>query len=451
MRAIIRQSPEVRVASSQSGRVDSGTDPFGPNRNELFVGLTPYSTWPAGKDKRQLVEELSARLHNQIPGADFNFTQPIIDMVTEAVTGSSADLAVIVSGPDLGRLRELGGRTLALVRGIEGSADTAIEQEADQPQMRIEIDRAALARYALNVADVQDLIELAVGGKAVSTKFEGERKFDITVRYIPEARADKGALGSILVHTPDGGKVPLGQLASIDVVNGASMIARRENQRQITVRTNIRGRDQGSYVAEAQRLFQKNIVLPEGYKVTWGGQFENLDRARRRLRLILPVTVAIIFALLFWMFGSARHAGVVLLNVPFSMVGGVVALYLRGINLSVSAAVGFVSLFGVAVMAGVLYGAEFNRRRREERSPLKEIVVAGAASQLRPLLILTVVAMLGMTPAALARGIGSDIQRPLATVVVGGLVSTLLLTLLVLPAAYYLADRGKEKRTPPAP
>jgi cobalt-zinc-cadmium resistance protein CzcA len=446
MRAIIRQSPEVRVVSSQSGRVDSGTDPFGPNRNELFVGLTPYSTWPKGKDKQQLVEELSAKLRDQIPGADFNFTQPIIDMVTESVTGSSADLAVIVNGPDLGKLRELGGRTLTLMRGIQGSADTAIEQEADQPQMRIEIDRGALARYALNVADVQDLIELAIGGKAVSTKFEGERKFDITVRYVPEARADKRALGNILVHTPDGGKVPLAQLASIDVVNGASMIARRENQRQITVRINIRGRDQGSYVAEAQRLFKKNIVLPEGYKVAWGGQFENLDRARRRLRVILPVTVAIIFALLYWMFGSARHAGVVLLNVPFSMVGGVVALYLRGINLSVSAAVGFVSLFGVAVMAGVLYGAEFNRRRREERIPLKEMVIAGASSQLRPLLILTVVAMLGMMPAALARGIGSDIQRPLATVVVGGLASTLLLTVLVLPAAYYLVDRGGEKR-----
>jgi cobalt-zinc-cadmium resistance protein CzcA len=298
---------------------------------------------------------------------------------------------------------------------------------------------------------VQDLIELAIGGKAVSTKFEGERKFDITVRYVPEARADQRALGNILVHTPDGGKVPLGQLASIGVVNGASMIARRENQRQITVRINIRGRDQGGYVAEAQRLFKKNIVLPEGYKVAWGGQFENLDRARRRLRLILPVTVGIILALLFWMFGEARHAGVVLLNVPFSMVGGVVALYLRDINLSVSAAVGFVSLFGVAVMSGVLYGAEFNRRRREERGPLNEIVVAGACSQLRPLLILTVVAMLGMMPAALARGIGSDIQRPLATVVVGGLASTLLLTLLVLPAAYYLVDRRSEKRTPPAP
>ena len=450
MRAIIRQSPEVRVVSSQSGRVDSGTDPFGPNRNELFVGLTPYSTWPKGKDKRQLVEELSAKLRDQIPGADFNFTQPIIDMVTESVTGSSADLAVIVSGPDLVRLRELGSQTLTLMRGIRGSADTAIEQEADQPQMRIEIDRAALARYALNVADVQDLIELAIGGKAVSTKFEGERKFDITVRYVPEARADQRALGNILVHTPDGGKVPLGQLASIGVVNGASMIARRENQRQITVRINIRGRDQGGYVAEAQRLFKKNIVLPDGYKVAWGGQFENLDRARRRLRLILPVTVGIIFALLFWMFGEARHAGVVLLNVPFSMVGGVVALYLRDINLSVSAAVGFVSLFGVAVMSGVLYGAEFNRRRREERGPLNEIVVAGACSQLRPLLILTVVAMLGMMPAALARGIGSDIQRPLATVVVGGLASTLLLTLLVLPAAYYLVDRRSEKRTPPA-
>ena len=365
-------------------------------------------------------------------------------MVTESVTGSSADLAVILTGPDLDALRKLGGETLWLLKAIPGAADTAIEQEADQPQLRIQLNRAALARYALNVADVQELIELAVGGKAVSTKFEGERKFDITVRYVPEARADQRALANILVHSPEGGKIPLGQLAAIDVADGNSLIARRENRRQITVRTNIRGRDQGSYVAEAQREFRLGVSLPAGYDVNWGGQFENLDRARRRLRLILPVTIAIIFGLLFWTFGSALNAGVVLLNVPFSMVGGILALHLRGINLSVSVAVGFVSLFGVAVMSGVLYVAEFNRRRANGM-PLREAVINGACAQLRAPLILTVVAMLGMIPAALAKGIGSDIQRPLATVIVGGLASTLLLTLLVLPAVYYLAERLRER------
>jgi cobalt-zinc-cadmium resistance protein CzcA len=441
MRSVIRQSPQVRLVASQSGRVDSGTDPFGPNRNELLVALNPYSTWPSGKTKKDLVEELSARLHARIPGADLNFTQPIIDMVTEAVTGSSADLAVIISGPDLKTLRELAGRTLAVVRTIPGAADTAIEQEADQPQLRIELDRQALARYGLNVEDVQELIELAIGGKQVTSLLEGERKFDVTVRYIPAARASDAALAGILVHAPDGARVPLAELAKISVIDGASIIARRDNKRQVTVRTNVRGRDQGGFVSEAQRVLAARLSMPEGYHVIWGGQFENLDRARKRLGIILPITVAIIFALLYWTFHSARHALLVLLNVPLSMLGGVVALYLRGINLSVSAAVGFVSLFGVAVMAGVLYIAEINRRREAPGVTLEDAVFEGASAQLRPLLMLILVAMFGMLPAALATGIGSDIQRPLATVVVGGLVSTLLLTVLVLPSIYYLVER----------
>jgi cobalt-zinc-cadmium resistance protein CzcA len=445
IRSLIRQSPEVKLVASQSGRVDSGTDPFGPNRNELLVTLNPYDTWPHGKTKRDLVEELSRRLHEQIPGADFNFTQPIIDMVTEAVTGSSADLAVILTGPDLLTLRSLAERCLDIVRTIPGAADTAIEQEADQPQVRIDLDRNALARYALNVEDVQDLIEMAIGGKNVGSVIEGERRFDITVRYVPGARADNIALGNILVRTPEGGRVPLSQLAAIHIANGASIIARRENQRQVTVRTNVRGRDQGSFVAEAQKLFARNVRLPDGYRVVWGGQFENLSRAQKRLSLILPVTVAIIFGLLYWTFGSARLALIVLMTVPFSLVGGVFALYLRGINLSVSAAVGFVSLFGVAVMAGVIYVGEMRQRTSEPGAPLKQAVLEAACTELRPLLMLITVAMLGMMPAALATGIGSDIQRPLATVVVGGLVSTLLLTTMVLPSLYAVMARGENR------
>ena len=437
IRRIVRESPEVRLVSSQTGRNDDGTDPYGPNRNELFVALKPYDQWPHGKVKADLVEDFSRKLRAEIPGGFFSFTQPIVDNVTEAVTGSPADLAVIITGPDLTVLRRLATNALSVLRQVPGAADTGIEQEEDQAQLRIRLDREALARYGLNVRDVQDVIELAIGGRAVSTFFEGERRFDITARYIPEARMDPNAIGSILVSTPDGGRVPLSQVADIQVANGASIIARRENRRMISVRTNIRGRDQGGFVADAQRRFAAGVKLPDGYQVEWGGQFENLARARRRLSVILPVTIAVIFGLLFFTFGSATYASLVLLNVPFSLVGGVLALYLRHINLSVSAAVGFISLFGVAVMSGVLVVSEINRRRESGEEP-RTAVVQGALSQMRPVLMMIAVAMLGMVPAARATGIGSDVQRPLATVVVGGLMSTLVLTLFALPALYWL-------------
>jgi cobalt-zinc-cadmium resistance protein CzcA len=445
MRAIIKESPEVRNVMSQSGRNDSGTDPFGPNRNELLIGLQPYDTWPSGKTKRDLVEELGLKLRAAIPGATLNFTQPIIDTSTEMATGSSADLAVIISGSDLKKLRELARQTLAMLQQTLGAADTSIEQEDEQAQLRIRIKRDEVARYGINVSDVQDVIELAIGGRAVSSVFEGERKFDITVRYAPEARADAEAIGRILIPTREGGRVPLAQLAEITVANGATIIARRENQRQITIRTNIRGRDQGGFVEEAQRKFNKEIKLPEGYQVTWGGMFENLERARRRLYLILPITIALIFALLFSAFGKSSYAGLVLMSVPFSLVGGSVALWARGINLSVSAAVGFISLFGVAVMSGVLMVAEINRQREANGNGVKEAVIQGSLKQMRPVLMMIIVAMLGMIPAARATGIGSDVQRPLATVVVGGLLSTLFLTLLALPSLYYLMNRRREE------
>jgi heavy metal efflux system protein len=445
IRALVKQSPEVRLVTSQTGRNDDGTDPYGPNRNEFFVALTPYDTWPGGKRKADLVEELSARLRHQIPGGFFSFTQPIIDNVTEAVTGSPADLAVIITGPDLQALRRLARETLAVLKTVPGAADTGIEQEEDQAQLKIRIDRQAVARYGLNVRDVQDVVELAIGGHSASTFFDGERRFDITVRYIPEARTDIGAIGDILVATKSGERVPLSQLASIQFVNGASIISRRENRRMMSVRTNIRGRDQGGFVADAQRRFGAQVKLPEGYSVDWGGQFENLARARRRLAFILPLTIAVIFGLLFFTFGSMAEAGLVLLNVPFSLVGGIAALYIRGINLSVSAAVGFISLFGVAVMSGVLIVSDI-KRRRLENVPARDAVVQGSLSQMRPVIMMIVVAMLGMVPAARATGVGSDVQRPLATVVVGGLFSTLLLTLIALPAlSWILANRTKDR------
>jgi heavy metal efflux system protein len=445
MRALILESPEVKLVSSQTGRNDSGTDPFGPNRNEILVTLNPYNTWKRGKRKADLVDELSRRLQTNIPGVAMNFTQPIIDMSTEDATGSSADLAVVFSGPDLKTLRAIAQQALEVIHNVRGAADTSIEQESDQAQVRIQIDRTQVARYALNVGDVQDVIDLALGGSPITGVFEGDRRFDVVARFVPEARADPTTVGALLIPTRDGGSVPLSQLADIRVVDGPTIIARRENQRQITVRTNIRGRDQGGFVADAQARLTRMVPMPPGYRVIWSGMFENFERARQRLMVIIPVTIAIIFALLFITFGSALDALLVLLNVPFSLSGGLILLSLRGIHLSVSAVVGFISLFGVAVMSGLLYISEINVRRSVPNTPLLDAVIRGARAQFRPRLILIIVAGFGMLPAALARDIGSDIQRPLATVVVGGLCMQLLLTLLALPAVYWLVARWRRR------
>jgi heavy metal efflux system protein len=352
-------------------------------------------------------------------------------------------------GPDLDRLRDLAGRALDIVRTIPGAADSAIEQEAEQPQLTIQLNRAAMARFGVRVRDLQDLIELAIGGRTVSTLFDGDRRFDITVRFVEAARADAGAISEILVPTRSGARVPLGQLADVKVADGESIIARSENRRLVAVRTNIRGRDQGGFAGEARRRIEAEIELPEGYRIQWGGQFENMERAQARLAFVLPVTILIIFVLLFFTFRNTRDALIVMLTVPFSLVGGILLLWLRGINLSVSAAVGFISLFGVAVMSGVLILSEINRRRRQPGAGLRETIIEGCMAQMRPVLMMVVVALLGMIPAARATGIGSDVQRPLATVLVGGLASTLLLTFIALPSLYYLTAK-RSSRQPPA-
>ena len=446
VRSEVRKLPGVRDVASQAGRNDAGTDPFGPNRIEFLVTLKPYSEWPAGRTKAMLVDDLARLFAEQAPGATYNITQPIIDTVTEAVTGSSADLAILFTGPDLDTLRGLAAQTLGIVRQVRGAADSSIEQEDRQPQLMIEVNRPAMARYGVRVRDLQELIELAIGGRSVSTLYDGERRFDITVRYVPEARADAGAIAGMLVATRSGARVPLGQLASVRVVNGESIIARSENRRMVSVRTNIRGRDQGSFASEVRERVEREVRLPEGYGVFWGGQFENMARAKARLSVALPVTIFIIFVLLFFAFRNTRDSLIVMLTVPFSFAGGIGLLWLRGINLSVSAAVGFVSLFGVAVMSGVLILSEVNRRRRQPGAELRQTVIEGCVAQMRPVLMMVVVALLGMIPAARATGIGSDVQRPLATVVVGGLASTLVLTFVGLPALYYLAARRRMRQ-----
>jgi cobalt-zinc-cadmium resistance protein CzcA len=442
MRDVIRQSPEVQHVTSQTGRQESNTEPFGPNRNELLIVPKPYSSWAPGRTKAVLIRELNERLEREFPGVALNFSQPIMDMVMESVTGSSADLAVIFTGPDLLELRRLATAGLGIVRVLPGAADSSIEQEADQPQLRLKVRRDETARYGINVADVQDVVEMAIGGRSISTLFDGERRFDIAVRYRPEARSSLSGIRNIVVEGANGASTTLGQLADVSIEDGSSSIARRENRRQVSVRTNIRGRDQGSFVREAQHALAAKVKLPVGYHVEWGGAFENLERARKRLAWILPVTVLIIFALLYWAFGSMKNTLLVLANLPFSIVGGVAALYLRGIAFSVSAAVGFVSLFGVAVMSGVLYVMGIDRLRLAG-TDLRQAIIEGSRRQLRPRLIVILVAMLGMVPASTATGIGSDIQRPLATVVFGGLISTLMLTLLAVPGFYYLLHRKR--------
>jgi cobalt-zinc-cadmium resistance protein CzcA len=433
---------EVKFIISQLGRNDDGTDPYGPSRIETLVQLQPYASWTSGRTKKELLAALKARLENAMPGASFSFSQPILDNVAEAVTGSAADLAVLVNGEDPTVLRATANEILKVVRTIPGSSEAGIEQEGPQSQLVIDLDREAMARYGINVRDVNAVIELAVGGRPVSQVYEGARRFDIALRYTSPERSNLAAIGSLLIRTATGAKVPLDQIARIGTVAGQTIVAREDGKRQVAVRTNVRGRDQGSFVAEAQRAVQAAVKIPAGYGIEWGGQFENLTRARKRLTLVIPITVVLIFAVLFILFdSSAKDAAIVITNVPFALVGGIAALALRGINFSVSAGVGFVSLFGVAVMSGVLLVSYVNLLRQERLYRLRRAVIEGAVTQLRPILMMMMVALIGLIPAARASGIGSDVQRPLATVIIGGLASALVLTLLVMPVLYYVVER----------
>ncbi len=446
IRKVIASHPQIDVVVSQLGRNDDGTDPYGPNRIETYVGLKNYALWTADTSKKQLLFTIKRQLEASMPGASFSFSQPILDNVTEAVTGSVADLAILITGDDLGLMRGKADSMVKVVRGIRGASEYGVEQEGNQAQLTVEVDRDAAARFGVNVSDVQRMIEAAVGGKTVGSLYDGARRFDIVVRYVPEDRNTIEAVSRLQVSAPGGARVPLSQLARVKLVDGATIIQRMDGERQISVRTNIRGRDQGSFVAEAQRKIGAAVHLPKGYSLDWGGQFENLTRARNRLMLVLPITVLLIFCLLFVLYRNVRYAGLTLVNVPFALVGGLTALMLRGYNFNVSAGVGFVSLFGVAVMSGVLLVSRINQLREDDGMPLVEAVKVGAAMQLRPILMMMLVALLGLIPATLASGIGSDVQRPLATVIVGGLCSALLLTLLAMPALYILVERRAERK-----
>jgi cobalt-zinc-cadmium resistance protein CzcA len=444
IRRVISGHSPVDVVLTQLGRNDDGTDPYGPNRLEIFVGLKDYATWTKGTSKKELLTQIKSELENAVPGALFSFSQPILDNVTEAVTGSVADLAVLINGSDLDLMRVKADSILTVIRTLQGASESGIEQEGNQAQLTVTIDLDAAARFGINVVDVQRMIEAAIGGRSVSKLYEGERRFDIVVRYSPEYRSSIDAVRSLLVFSPVRGRIPLSQLASVTLVDGATVIQREEGKRQISVRTNIRGRDQGSFVAEAQAKVNGAVSLPRGYSITWGGQFENLSRAARRLEIVIPLTIGIIFLILFALFRDVRRVAIAMSSIPFALIGGIVALLLRGYSFNVSAGVGFISLFGVSIIAGVLFVSRTTRLIEDQGMDAAEAVHRAALIQLRPNLMTMMLALLGLIPAALASGIGSDVQRPLATVIVGGLFSAIFLALPVLPSIYLvLAGRGR--------
>jgi cobalt-zinc-cadmium resistance protein CzcA len=433
MRGLIHEFPDVTFVTSQAGRNDSGTDPFVPSRVEMMVGLKPMEEW-SESSKQSLIAKIGQKLRSEFPTTRFNFTQPIIDSVTEDTNGTSANLAVEFSGTDSDRLLELARKTVTVLRIVRGAVDVNIEQEGPQPQMIVQPDRARCARYNIHIEDVNELINTALGGEPIGTLYEGERRFDIAARFDRDLLTPE-SLRQLPVYNKSGVPVPLGLVADFSLADGQTMIARDSNRRRITVRSDIVGRDQGSFVAEAKRLFANEVSVPDGITVRWIGMFENLERASRHFLLVIPVTIAIIYGLLVMTFGSQRESLLVLLSVPFAFIGGALALYVRGMTLNVSSGVGFAALFGVSIMNGVLM-VEWITELRTRGRCVDDAIVEGALGRMRPILMASLVAILGLMPASVAHGLGSDVQRPLATVIVWGLVSSMLLTLLVVPALY---------------
>lgn len=448
MRAIAHEFPDVTFATSQAGRNDSGTDPFVPSRVEMMIGLRPMEEW-VYPSKQSLLAALGKRLREEFPTTRFNFTQPIIDSVTEDTNGTSANLAVEFSGNDSDKLRDLAEQTLGVLRQVRGAMDVNIEQEGPQPQLIIRPDRARAARYDVQIEDVNRLINTALGGEPIGTVYEGERRFAVVARFDSKYLTSPDSIARLPVYNNAGVPIPLSQVADFDLADGQTLIAREGSRRRVTVRCDIVGRDQGGFVADAKKLFAKQVQVPEGIRVRWIGMFENLERASRHFAIVIPVTILIIYGLLVMTFRSQRQALLVLLSVPFAFIGGALSLYVRGMTLNVSSGVGFAALFGVSIMNGVLM-VEWITALRGQGRELDEAIIEGAQGRLRSILMASLVAVLGLLPASVARGLGSDVQRPLATVIVWGLVSSMLLTLFVVPALYRIFAAREVESAPPA-
>lgn len=445
IRETIAKYPQIAFVITQTGRNDDGTDPFPANRNEILVGLKDYHLWSDTISKKKLVENVKSDLEENLPGVRFSSGQPIIDQVMEIVTGSAADLAVSIVGDDLVLMRSKADSIAAITRSMYGSESVNIEQEGPQEQLAIKINRQQAARYGINVSDIQNMIEAAIGGKYISVLYDGTKRYDIMIRYLPQYRDNIDEIKNLLVPSSTGSLIPMSELASIDFTEGQTNIYRYNNKRMITVRTNIRGRDQGGFVKELENKISRRINIPRGYEIVYGGQYENLERAGKQLGVTIPLALVMVFVFLFMLYKNFRHTLITASCILFALAGGIIALLLRGYYFNVSAGVGFVSIFGISVMAGVLLVSALNRATLNGDASLS-IINNTAGEQLWALVSILLLAILGLIPAAISSGIGSDVQRPLATVIIGGLTSTLVFAPIILPSLYYWIERRKLKR-----
>ena len=431
MRARLAAYPEVKQVLSQTGRPNDGTDATGFYNIEFHLDINPEKEWESGLDKMQLIEKMQEDL-SMYPGIDFNFSQPITDNVEEAASGVKGSIAVKVFGKDLYRSEKIAMEIDKILATVEGIEDLGVIRNIGQPELRIELDEGRLARYGVSKEDVQAIIEMAIGGKSASLLYEDERKFNIMVRYKPEFRQDEEEIGKILVPTMDGAMIPIKELAEIRTITGPLLIFRDNHARFCAVKFSVRGRDMGTAVAEAQEKVNASVRLPEGYSLKWTGDFENQQRATKRLSQVVPVSIVIIFVILFILFSNARDAGLVLLNVPFAAAGGIVALWATGFNFSISAGIGFIALFGICIQNGVIMISDI-KHNLKERLALSCAVKESVRSRVRPVVMTAAMAAIGLMPAAVSHGIGSESQRPLAIVIIGGLVGATFFALFVFP------------------
>ncbi|MBK5915388.1 efflux RND transporter permease subunit [Rhodocyclus purpureus] len=434
----VMEVPGVKSAISGVGRGESPADPQGPNESTPIVSLLPRDQWPSGWTQDNIAEAMREKLKT-LPGVQIVMAQPISDRVDEMVTGVRSDVAVKIFGYDLDTLRQKAEEISRVAQSVQGAQDMRVERISGQQYLQIEIDRQTIARHGLNVADVNDVIETAIGGKVATQVFEGERRFAAVVRLPENFRNNVERIGDILVSAPNGAQLRLTDIAEIKVADGPAQISRETAKRRIVVGVNVKDRDLGGFVAELQQKVAREVELPEGYYLEWGGQFQNMERALSHLSIIVPITIAAIFFLLFLLFGSLRYATLIITVLPFASIGGLVALFVSGEYLSVPASVGFIALWGIAVLNGVVLISCIRSLRGEGRT-IREAVIEGAQLRLRPVLMTATVAMLGLIPFLFATGPGSEVQRPLAIVVIGGLITSTLLTLVVLPTLYRWFD-----------
>ncbi|MBS1811752.1 MAG: efflux RND transporter permease subunit [Acidobacteria bacterium] len=438
---VVREFPEVETVVTKIGRPDLATEAMGIYQGDVYVILKPIEEWKTVKTKEELIEAFDKKLKD-VPGVVYNFTQPLAMRLDEVISGVKADVAVKLFGDDFDALQREAERIKAVLDRVPGHADVQIETLGGAGELHIEINRTEMARYGLRVEDVKQVIETAIGGQAATEVIDGRRRVNVVVK-LPEARRrENQAILSLLIPTPGGERVALGQVATLKIAEGPEVVNREDSQRRIVIQSNVRGRDIGSFVAEAQSLIDKEIKLPTGYYLTWGGEFENQQRAMKRLYVVVPLAILLIFMLLYSTFNSLKYATLIIVNLPFALVGGVAALWLRDLNLSLSSAVGFIALFGVAVLNGVVMVSYINQLREQGLS-VHEAVLDGASSRLRPVLMTALVASLGFIPMALSTQPGAEVQRPLATVVIGGLITSTLLTLFVLPTLYEWVTRDQ--------